>query len=136
MLPHQERVNLSDRITSVDGHRRPRRDTASVHRSYTEASKSDQQARVLPMLRVSTSEAIVNELTHQILDGAIPAGTFLREVELADAFRVSRQSLRAGLAELVHAGLLRREPHRGVWVPQLSPEEIEDLYQVRAVIEG
>jgi DNA-binding GntR family transcriptional regulator len=87
------------------------------------------------MRRVSTSEAIVNELTRQILDGVIRPGTFMREIELADAFGVSRQSLRAALADLVHVGLLRREPHRGVWVPELRLEDIEDLYTMRSVLE-
>jgi DNA-binding GntR family transcriptional regulator len=85
--------------------------------------------------RPSTGDAIAQELTRRILDGSIPAGTRLREVELADAFNVSRQSLRAGLARLVHEGLLRREPHRGVWVPHLTAEELEDVYRVRAVLE-
>jgi DNA-binding GntR family transcriptional regulator len=86
--------------------------------------------------RPSTGDAIAQELTRRILDGSIPAGTRLREVELADAFDVSRQSLRAGLARLVHEGLLRRAPHRGVWVPQLTAEELEDVYRVRALLEG
>jgi DNA-binding GntR family transcriptional regulator len=85
--------------------------------------------------RPSTGDAIAQELTRRILDGSIPAGTRLREVELADAFNVSRQSLRAGLAQLVHEGLLRRAPHRGVWVPHLTAEELEDVYRVRAVLE-
>jgi DNA-binding GntR family transcriptional regulator len=85
--------------------------------------------------RPSTGDAIAQELTRRILDGSIPAGTRLREVELADAFNVSRQSLRAGLAQLVHEGLLRRAPHRGVWVPHLTVEELEDVYRVRAVLE-
>ena len=85
--------------------------------------------------RPSTGDAIAQALTRQILDGTIPAGTRLREVELADAFDVSRQSLRAGLARLVHEGLLRSAPHRGVWVPQLTAEELHDVYRVRAVLE-
>ena len=85
--------------------------------------------------RPSTSDAIARELTRQILDGSIPAGTRLREVELAEGFNVSRQSLRAGLAQLVHEGLLRRAPHRGVWVPRLTAEELDDVYRVRAVLE-
>src|SRR4029079_2508645 len=75
------------------------------------------------------------ELTRRVLDGSIPAGTRLREVELADGFHVSRQSLRAGLAQLVHEGLLRRSPHRGVWVPNLTAEDLDDVYRVRAVLE-
>jgi DNA-binding GntR family transcriptional regulator len=85
--------------------------------------------------RPSTGDAIAQELTRQILDGSIPAGTRLREVELAEGFIVSRQSLRAGLARLVHEGLLRREPHRGVWVPRLTADELDDVYRFRAVLE-
>ena len=85
--------------------------------------------------RPSTSDAVARELTRQILDGSIPAGTRLREVELAEGFHVSRQSLRAGLAQLVHEGLLRRSPHRGVWVPNLTAEDLDDVYRVRAVLE-
>lgn len=85
--------------------------------------------------RPSTSDAVARELTRRILDGSIPAGTRLREVELAQHFDVSRQSLRAGLAQLVHEGMLRRAPHRGVWVPRLTAEDLDDVYRVRAVLE-
>ena len=86
--------------------------------------------------RISTTEAIVRELRGDILDGTIPAGSHLREVELADRLGVSRQSLRAALAELVYRGLLRREPHRGVHVPVLSRSDVRDIYDLRQVIEG
>jgi len=85
--------------------------------------------------RVSTSEALVRALTRQILDGSIEAGTWLREVDLADKHGVSRQSLRAALVELVHLGLLQREPNRGVYVPVLTEDAIRDLYFVRTLIE-
>ena len=85
--------------------------------------------------RVSTSQALVRALTTQILDGSIPAGTWLREVDLAEKHGVSRQSLRSALVELVHLGLLQREPHRGVWVPVMTADDIRDLYYVRTLIE-
>src|SRR5688572_8352344 len=85
--------------------------------------------------RVSTSEALVRALTRQILDGTLPAGTWLREVELAEKHGVSRQSLRSALVELVHLGLLQREPHRGVWVPVMTADDVRDLYYVRSLIE-
>jgi DNA-binding GntR family transcriptional regulator len=86
--------------------------------------------------RPSTSETLARELRHQILSGAVTPGTRLREVEIADAFGVSRQSLRAALAELVHEGLLRHAPHRGVWVPALTADELRDVYDLRAVLEA
>ncbi len=84
---------------------------------------------------MSTSEALVNALTRQILDGSIEAGSWLREVDLAERHGVSRQSLRAALVELVHLGLLQREPNRGVYVPVMTEADIRDLYKVRSLIE-
>jgi DNA-binding GntR family transcriptional regulator len=84
---------------------------------------------------VSTSDALVHVLTRQILDGTLPAGTHLIEIDLADTHGVSRQSLRSALAELVHLGLLEREPHRGVWVPRLTKSQVRDLWDVREMIE-
>ena len=89
-----------------------------------------------PLDRPSTSETLADELRRQILSGSVAAGTRLREVEIAEAFGVSRQSLRAALADLVHEGLLRRAPHRGVWVPALTAEELRDVYDLRAVLEA
>lgn len=84
---------------------------------------------------MSTSEALVDALTRRILDGSIEAGSWLREVDLAERHGVSRQSLRAALAELVHQGLLQREPNRGVYVPVMTETDIRDLYRVRSLVE-
>jgi DNA-binding GntR family transcriptional regulator len=86
--------------------------------------------------RVSTAEAIVQLIKAQILDGKLPPGTRLREVELAELHDVSRQSLRAAFVDLGRLGLVVQRPHKGVWVRDLLPEDIEDLYRVRYVIES
>jgi len=105
-------------------------------RGMTQTRRAPKTSRaVVPIERVSTSEALVRALTAQILDGSIPPGTWLREVDLAERHGVSRQSLRAALVELVHQGLLQREPNRGVWVPVMTPEVVRDVYYVRTLIE-
>ena len=80
-------------------------------------------------------EAIGRELTGMILDGTISSGSFLREVDLADRFGVSRQSVRAAMIELHHGGLLRHEAHRGFWVPRLSRQDVIEIFDVRELIE-
>ncbi len=97
--------------------------------------RADGGRATIPLERVSTSEALVNALTRQILDGSIEAGSWLREVDLAERHGVSRQSLRAALVELVHLGLLQREPNRGVYVPVMTEADMRDLYQVRSLLE-
>ena len=77
----------------------------------------------------------MRELRGQVLDGTL-AGTHLREVELSERLGVSRQSLRAALAELTFRGLLHREPHRGVYVPRLTRADVRDIYDMRRIIEG
>lgn len=84
---------------------------------------------------VSTVEAVTNVLREDVLNGVIAAGVALRESELASQLGVSRHTLRAGLQTLVHDGLLRHEPNRGVFVPRLTLEDIRDLYTVRAALE-
>ena len=91
---------------------------------------------IQPLGRVSTAEAIVQLIKVQILDGKLPPGTRLREVELAELHEVSRQSLRAAFVDLSRLGLIVQRPHKGVWVRDLSAEDIEDLYRVRYIIES
>jgi DNA-binding GntR family transcriptional regulator len=102
----------------------------------TEPTLTPHGVRGIRLERPSTAETLARELRQQILSGSVGPGTRLREVEIAEAFGVSRQSLRAALAELVHEGLLRRAPHRGVWVPALTAEELQDVYYLRAVLEA
>ncbi len=58
-------------------------------------------------------------------------GSQLSEVELANSFGVSRGPVREALQRLVQEGLLRSEPHRGVFVPVLTDEDVHDVYLAR-----
>ena len=88
-----------------------------------------------PLNRISTVDALTESLRTQILNGELAPGTPLREVELAAAYGVGRYSLRAAMQALVHEGLLRHEPNRGVFVPQLSAADVEDLFILRIALE-
>src|SRR5690606_12437265 len=50
-------------------------------------------------------------------------------------YGVARPTAKAALERLVAEGLLRRRAHRAAQVPQLSRDDIEDLYAVRLLIE-
>jgi DNA-binding GntR family transcriptional regulator len=85
--------------------------------------------------RISTVDALTEALQAQILNGELAPGTQLREVELASTYGVGRYSLRAAMQALVHDGLLRHEPNRGVFVPRLSAGDVEDLFLLRIALE-
>jgi DNA-binding GntR family transcriptional regulator len=70
-----------------------------------------------------------------IENGELPAGTRLRETELAQRFSHSRTPIREALKRLEQQGLVRHEPH-GLVVTSLNYNQIAELYLLREVLEG
>jgi len=92
-------------------------------------------AAAAPIRRVTLAGQIVERIRDGILSGTHPPGTQLHEVELAGRFGVSRGPLREAMQRLVQEGLLRSEPHRGIFVPELGAADIVDIFFVRATVE-
>jgi DNA-binding GntR family transcriptional regulator len=78
---------------------------------------------------------VTTELREAIVSGRIPPGTQMNEVELAARFSTSRGPVREGMQRLVQDGLLVSSPHRGIFVPVLSADDVLDLYFARAALE-
>ena len=87
------------------------------------------------LARPSTAELLAADLRREILDGDPAAGERLRERELVERYGVARQTLRAALRQLAGEGLVRIEPPRGATVARLGPEDVRDLYELRAALE-
>lgn len=81
------------------------------------------------------SAAIVEGIRRSILDGTHPAGTQLRQDALAESYGVSRIPVREALFQLEAEGLLRIVPHKGAIVSDLSRDEINDVFDLRALLE-
>lgn len=64
------------------------------------------------------------------------AGQRLREREFSEEFGASRGQVREAFSLLVERRLLEREANVGVAVARLGPQEISQLYEVRAAVEG
>ena len=91
--------------------------------------------RGIPIRRRSTVDAAVEAIRDQILEGEVEPGTALREVDLCAVFEVSRATIRSALLTLSHEGLVRLEPNRGAIVPDITPDDIDDIYSLRSVLE-
>lgn len=89
-----------------------------------------------PIARATLSSIVTERLRELVVQGTYAPGTQLSEVELADRFGVSRGPIREGLQRLVQEGLLRSEPHRGVFIPRIDDADIADIYLAREAIEG
>ena len=81
------------------------------------------------------SAAIVEQLRRDILDGTYAAGDQLRQDALAASFQVSRIPVREALFQLEAEGLVLIEPHKGAIVSAFSLEEIDDVFDLRALLE-
>jgi DNA-binding GntR family transcriptional regulator len=88
-----------------------------------------------PLRRLSVSDELAAALRDRILDGDVPAGAPLRELELAEAYGVSRHTLRAALRTLAGDGLVRIEPNRGAAVAHLGADDVRGLFELRTAIE-
>ena len=81
------------------------------------------------------ASAVADRLREQILSSAYPAGTQLRQDALAASFGVSRIPVREALFQLEAEGLLQMVPHKGAVVTELSPEEVNDIFDLRVMLE-
>ncbi len=88
-----------------------------------------------PVDRRATATIIAETIRERIMDGAFAPGTQLTESLLAEALGVSRGPVREAFQRLVQEGLLRAEPHRGVFVAELGPDDAADVAVARHAIE-
>jgi DNA-binding GntR family transcriptional regulator len=87
------------------------------------------------------SGASLPELAYEALREAIISRRFdfgepLRQEDLADAFGVSRLPVREALRRLEAEGLVVMRPRRGYFVASFSSEEIEEVFDMRALLEA
>ena len=75
-------------------------------------------------------------IRRSVLDGRFPPGARLKEEELTALCGVSRTPVREALRRLAVEGLVAVTPHQGAQVVFLEPAELEDSYDLRAMIES
>ncbi|GAA3736598.1 DNA-binding GntR family transcriptional regulator [Spinactinospora alkalitolerans] len=88
-----------------------------------------------PVARESTAALIANQLRSAIMYGSLAPGDQLGETDLAGRLGVSRGPLREAMQRLVQEGLLRSERHRGLFVTELTPDDVRDVYTARLAVE-
>lgn len=93
---------------------------------------SDKSKKSVPSVRERTYE----HLKSVILSGRFRPGERLAEEHLAEELGVSRTPVREALHKLEQDGLIEPLESRGFCIPQDSPAEIADLFDLRTVLEG
>lgn len=74
-------------------------------------------------------------LRAQILSGKYRPGERLNESQIARDFNISRIPVREALSQLQEQGLVMNHERRGMFVMQLTPDEVQQINSLRMVLE-
>jgi len=82
------------------------------------------------------SKKVVRAIRHQIFSGVLKADDRVVESEIARALGISRGPVREALVELEREGLIITYPRKGTYVNNFTYKDIEEIYTLRALLEG
>ena len=88
-----------------------------------------------PVDRESTPSIIARKLREAIAHGELRPGTQLGEADLARELGVSRGPLREAMQRLTQEGLLISIRNRGLFVIELTGDDVYDIYVARTAVE-
>jgi len=86
--------------------------------------------------RASLSRIVSEQIRGRILDGTLKPGERLVEDRLSAELGVSRVPVREALRGLSAEGLVTLLPRRGATVVEVTPADVAELVEVRALLEG
>ena len=82
------------------------------------------------------AQVVAGEIRERIVAGRFAPGERLAEEPLSEALGVSRMPVREALRLLAAEGIIVLEPRRGASVSSYTPEQVQELVDVRATLEG
>ncbi len=85
--------------------------------------------------RDSMAERVKQDLLRRIMNGELPPGARLVELQIAKELNTSQGPVREALCELEGLELVVTEPYKGTRVREVSPQDIKEAYMVRATLE-
>ena len=84
---------------------------------------------------VSTVDAVCKALENDIFQLHFPAGSKITENDLVSRYGVSRNTLREAIAYLLSSGLLVKVANKGVYVKEITQDDIQELFHLRELLE-
>ncbi len=97
--------------------------------------QSTEMIDLQPAQRLPLPETVYRQLKRAIVNGVFRPGEILRQEDLAQRLGVSRAPLREALPRLEAEGIVLLSPRRGYSVVSLDPQEIREIFELRALIE-
>lgn len=84
----------------------------------------------------SLSQAALDSIRDAILSGRLRPGQRILESLVAAELGISRAPVREAIRQLASEGLLECYPHRGTFVSEFSAQDAQEVYSLRAALEG
>ena len=81
-------------------------------------------------------ELAYEKIMEKILSGQLLPGTPLREEHLAEEFGLSATPVREAFRRLEYEGWVQSRPYQGSFIRRFSPEDVDELFQLREMLEG
>lgn len=110
-------------------------DVGSMSKATATPDGGDSAASAKELSSAKGKEAY-RALQQGIQAGRYPAGSRLKEVDLASELGMSRTPIREAIRQLERDGVVEIIPNRGAAVREWTPDDVEDAYALRAVLEG
>lgn len=89
----------------------------------------------IKLARKTASALIVESLRERVMNHEFSESEMLRQERLAKQYNVSLSPVREALIQLEAEGLLRLDRHHGYAINTLSIDDIQQMYELRALIE-
>jgi len=82
------------------------------------------------------SDTVYGNLRRRIVTGRLKAGQRVTEQQIAELEGISRAPVREALKRLDEDGLVTLVPRSGCYVRRLTPEEVNDIFEIRKRLES
>lgn len=99
---------------------------------HIQAIKKDLDVQNFPTLK----EAVYQSIRKSIILGAVPAGTRINELQLAEELNLSRTPIRFALNELADEKLVQRIPGIGTEVVGIDQADAREIFEIRKALDA
>ena len=81
-------------------------------------------------------ENLTKKLEEDIIFGVLLPGSRLTEERIIEEYSTKRHAVRTSFAELKTRGLLTHKPNHGVEVISFTPDQVQEIYEIRLILEA
>lgn len=85
--------------------------------------------------RIDRGERVYHIIKDAVIHRQFTPGVWIKQEQISQAIGISRTTVRPVLARLQSEGLIEARPRKGFRVVEFSQEELDDLFEVREVLE-